>query len=257
MKLIKLPKAKNYRDLGGIKTIDGRVVKPCMLLRGTPLLKKHKKDIEILKKEYNLKTVIDLRTKKEAEEKADLETDGITYLNMPILTESKAGVSHERKAHSLKSLKMFSPMEKLYTDMVSDECLENLTNVLKKILLLEENQFSVAFHCSAGKDRTGILSALILTFLGVDRETVMEEYLISNKATKPKALGIYMVLLLIQLNHKFAKKIMMYYFAKESYLESALNSLEKQFGSLDNYFQQALQLSPEETEAIKNKFLYK
>lgn len=255
MKLINLPKAKNYRDLGGIRTSDGRVVKPFMLLRGTPLLHKHKRDIEILKNDFKLKTIIDLRTKREAEERPDLEVNGITYINMPILTEAKAGVSHEKKVHSIKSLKMFSPMEKLYIDMVSNECLENLNIVLKEILLMKEDQFSVAFHCSAGKDRTGILSALILSFLGVERKVIIEEYLVTNRVTKPKALGVYLAILVFLLNPKLAKKIKMYYIAKETYLESALQALEKQFGSLDNYFQSALNFTEEEIATIKNKFL--
>jgi len=255
MKIINLPKAKNYRDLGGVKTKDGRVVKSKMLLRGTPLLEKHAKDIEILKQEYNLKTIIDLRTKKEAEEKADVEIDGVNYMNMPILNETKVGISHEKKAHSIKSLVMMPVMERLYKDMVSEECLENLVRVLKEILMMDEDKFSVVFHCSAGKDRTGVLAALLLAFLGVDRKEILEDYLLTNLVTKPKANAIYWTLLIVKWNHHLAKKIKMYYIAKESFLESALQELEERFGSLDMFFNKTLQMTEEEMNIIREKFL--
>ena len=64
MEIIKLKHVKNYRDLGGITTSEGRVLKPHMLIRGTTLFDPTLLGIKILKENYNLKTIIDLRTQR-------------------------------------------------------------------------------------------------------------------------------------------------------------------------------------------------
>ena len=72
MEIIKLRHVKNYRDLGGITTAEGRVLRPHMLIRGTTLFAPTLFGIKILKEKYNLKTIIDLRTQKELLEKPDI-----------------------------------------------------------------------------------------------------------------------------------------------------------------------------------------
>ena len=255
MEIIKLDHAKNYRDLGGIKTMDGRTLKKCMLIRGTPLHKLSKKDIVILREQYKLSSIIDLRTKKEALEKPDATMEGVEYFHCPVLSESVVGISHERRVNSFKSLEMMPSMEDLYISMVTDVSLTNMVSVLKKILTFPEERFSLVFHCSAGKDRTGILAALLLAFLGVDRKTIVEDYLFTNKVTKFKAKFVYVGLLIVRMSHKIAKKIKNYFLAQEDYIESALKTLEQRYGSLDEFFKVTLRFSPEETEQIKNKFL--
>lgn len=255
MVLIKLKHVKNFRDIGGVKTKDGRIVKTKMLYRGSALSKLSKEEIVFLKKEYKLSTIIDLRTKKESAEEPDISVEGVQYYHYPVLNEAVVGVSHEKKVHSFSSLKMMPRMEDLYVQMVKGDCLENLVSIMKTILTLPNDGYSLLFHCSVGKDRTGVLAALILSFLGVDRDTVIYDYLISNKFTRVKALFVYFGLLCTRFNHKFAKKIKFSLLAKQRFIESALESLENDYGSLENFFKEKLCFTSEETEMIKNRFL--
>ena len=255
MELIKLKYIKNFRDLGGIKTTDGHTIKSHMLIRGTAPVKLTEEDIVLLKEKYKLATIIDLRTKKESEEQPDTQLDGVKYLHMPILTEAAVGVSHEKKVHSMKSLVMMPPMEEMYVRMVTSDCLDRLVEVLRSILTMPEENYSLVFHCTAGKDRTGILAALILSFLGVDRDTVVDDYIYSNRFTVTKARFVYIACLIVKLRHRFAKKVMHSLMAKRNFIEAALSTLEKNFGSLENFFAEKLQFSEEETKAIKAKFL--
>ena len=257
MEIIYLRYAKNYRDLGGIPTVDGRKLKSRMLIRGTKLHKLHKKDVELLKSQYRLSTILDLRTLKEAEECPDAELEGVKYILMPVLDEARVGISHEKKVHSFKSLEQMPSMEQLYVSMVTDDCQENLVKILRTILLMPEEDFSVVFHCTAGKDRTGILAALILAFLGVDRNLIIKDYLYTNKVTAVKARFTYIALLLVKFSHRLAVKVSRYFLAKEDYIETALSSLENEFGSLELFFKTKLNFSDEETERIRNKFLEK
>lgn len=255
MEIIKLKHVKNYRDLGGIKTSDGRTIRSHMLIRGTALLAPGPLSISVLKDVYNLKTIIDLRTIKERLEKPDVEIEGVDVFHMPIISESVAGISHEKKVRSMASLLMMPPMDELYVSMVTKDSLENLVGVLKFILTLPKEKFSVVFHCTAGKDRTGVVSALLLSFLGVDRATVISDYLLTNKNVQFKANMAYIGLLLTRGNHKLAHKIKHYFMAEPDFIKASLNQLEKDFGSLKVFFDQKLGFTEEEKKEIKNKFL--
>ena len=255
MEIIRQRRLKNYRDLGGIKTADGRVTRPHLLIRGTTLFDPSVSAIKLLKEKYNLKTIIDLRTQKEVFEKPDILIEGVEIIHMPIITEAVAGISHEKKVRSMKSLVLMPRMEDLYVSMVTGESLEKVVQVLTFILTMPPQKFSLVFHCTAGKDRTGIIAALLLTFLGVDRETVIHDYLLTNKNVRFKANLAYLGLLLTKHNHRLAHKIKHYFMAEPDFIKASLNQLEKDFGSLDNFFDQKLGFTPAEKEAIKNKFL--
>ena len=245
----------NYRDLGGLKTADGREIKPYMLIRGTALFAPGPISIKALKECYNLKTIIDLRTIKERLEKPDVEIEGVDVFHMPIIDEAVAGISHEKKVRSMKSLLMMPPMDELYVNMVTKDSLDNLVKVLKFILTLPLQKYSVVFHCTAGKDRTGVVSALLLSFLGVDRATVIQDYLLTNRNVQFKATMAYIGLLLTKGNHKLAHKIKHYFMAEPDFIKASLNRLEKDFGSLEEFFKQKLGFSEEEKKFILDKFL--
>ena len=255
MELIKLKYVKNFRDLGGIQTLDGRTIKSKMLYRGATLKKLSDKEIQLLKDEYRLSTIIDLRTKKEAEEQPDAVVEGVKYIHMPVLTEAAVGVSHEKKVHSFSSLKLMPPMQDMYVNMVRGETLENVVKIMKSLLTLKDDDYAVLFHCTVGKDRTGILAALILSFLGVDRDTIVCDYLISNRFTRKKAFFVYIALLIVKFNHKFAKKIRFSLLAKQIFIDAALDTLEHDFGSMQAFFQTKLAYTPEEEKKIKEIFL--
>jgi protein-tyrosine phosphatase len=255
MGIIKLKHIKNYRDLGGIKTKDGQQIKPHMLIRGTTLFEPGLSALVVLKNDYNLKTIVDLRTNKESQEKPDESIEGVDFYHMPIIDEAVAGISHEKKVRSMKTLVMMPPMTELYVQMVTKENLENLVKVLKFILTLPVDKYSVVFHCTAGKDRTGVVAALLLSFLGVDRTTIIHDYLLTNSRINFKGNLAYLGLLLAKLNYKLAHKIKHYFLAERDYINAALNQLEKDFGSLDKFFQVKLGFSEKEKIDILNKLL--
>ena len=255
MEIIKLRRLKNYRDLGGIKTTDGRFIKPHMLIRGTTLFDLNPVSVIRLKEQYNLKTIIDLRTHKEKLEKPDVEIDGVEILHMPIIDEAVAGISHEKKVRSMKTLLMMPPMEELYVSMVKDHSLDNVVRVLKFILTMPAQKYALVFHCTAGKDRTGIVAALLLAFLGVDRETIMKDYLLTNKNVRLKSDLAYLGLLFTRRSHKLASKIKHYFMAEPGFINASLSQLEKDYGSLESFFKQKLGFTEKETLDIKNKFL--
>ena len=117
-------------------------------------------------------------------------------------------------------------------------------------LLLEEKQYPLLFHCTAGKDRTGFASLLVLSALGVDLKTALDEYLMTNYYTQGRneekiitAAAIYGI------NPENLRKVMG---VKMEFIQGALDSINKEYGSIDQYLCDALGICEEEKEKTKN-----
>ena len=138
MKIPKLASKRNFRDLGGIASSDGRKIKPYMLIRGTTLRKLSPVVLDLFKNMYKIHTIVDLRTSKETQERPSKIPTGVTYHHLPILSEAVVGISHEKKIHSLLSLSLMPEMEELYINMVKGDAQDRVVNILKFILTLDE-----------------------------------------------------------------------------------------------------------------------
>lgn len=94
---IYLEGADNTRDLGGLKTTEGAVIKDKQLIRSNRLSRITQKDKILLETEYHLQKILDLRTPMEVEQEPDLEVAGAVYENIPFFLESMVGVSREQE----------------------------------------------------------------------------------------------------------------------------------------------------------------
>ena len=100
-----------------------------------------------------------------------------------------------------------------------------------------------------------MVKALLLSFLGVDRATIIRDYLMTNKNVKFKANLAYVGLLMMKRNQKLAHKIKHYFMAEPDFIKASLNHLESEYGSLENFFDQRLCYTQQEKIDIKDKFL--
>ena len=108
----------------------------------------------------------------------DASMKTVDYLPIPIFEESVAGISHEKKLNSEQILAVIPRMEQLYYKMVTDSsCRENLGRAARSVMEHDFSKGSVLWHCTEGKDRCGLLSAVLLLALGMKRSTIMEDYL--------------------------------------------------------------------------------
>lgn len=265
MENIKLRGAVNMRDLGCMRTADGRKIRNCMFLRGGNLSKLKKSDIKKLCEEYKLKVIIDLRTMQEAEEKPDIEIPGVKLLHLPLFSEATLGISREKggidaaaavkKAKDKQALKEYIPdLSFVYPRMVTDEfCLGQIRRILS--VIMENESGSVLFHCSAGKDRTGMTAMLLLTMLGVSREDIMADYLFSNRAAKKQANTWYTVALLFLRDKEIAEKARRVFSICPEYLQSAFDTIDDVHGSMDNFIHNALGITDEQIASFRAKSL--
>lgn len=170
----------NFRDLGGYQSSDGRNVKRGMIYRGSTLCDLTEEGLEMLK-QLHLSYVIDFRCDEERNKKADVELDGVINLHRSALHAPNGEqnfnfMAQMKKDSSPRHLKeLYAFIEEGYRIMpFHNEAYQCVFQLLK------QHKAPLMFHCSAGKDRTGIMAALILKTLGVDWEQIMEDYLLSN-----------------------------------------------------------------------------
>lgn len=248
----------NTRDLGALKTGDGRFILPHRLLRSGELYHLSKADIRTLREEYHLRTVVDFRTETERLHKPDTEMEGVCYIENPILEEETVGIT--RESGLVGMLKGFEGdaeeyMKRTYQALVRERYAANQYAKFFQYLLDQENG-AILWHCSAGKDRVGVATALLLSALGVPRDTIMDDYLRSNEYLEQDT--EYLLQLLeeqLRGNPKAEENIRIMMGVKESYLESAFQAIEEDCGTMERYLKKRMCLSAKTVEKLQNKYL--
>lgn len=190
--------APNARDLGGIETMDGRRIKPNRLIRSGMLARLTDEDIEYLKS-AGLKTIVDFRTSAERVQKPDRVIDGAEYIVCPMLEDKTDGITRDKPEsedeEAQRTLKMarrlmehdpdgVRQMRSLYPILVTlDHSLEHYRRFFE--ILLKHEDGALLYHCTMGKDRVGTATALLLTALGVPREGIVADYMITRERCAP------------------------------------------------------------------------
>lgn len=249
MQNIPLRGAKNVRDLGGLVTTDGRRIRPYRLLRSSHLNAVTDRDINRLLNEYRLATVIDLRNIAEKLELPNAVIGGVHFEEMPVFDGNVPGMSHESK----QNLDAIPDMRELYAYVMNSDCLTNLAAIVRRIVTAEEAEHAILYHCTEGKDRTGIVTALLLMLLGVSREDIMADYLFTNKVNHKKAVFYYWLVRLFKHNKKAAEMVHQVYMAKASYLQEVFKAVDRI--GLAAFQKEVLQLTDAQVETFKNRVL--
>lgn len=207
---------KNMRDLGGIQTLDGMIVRHGCLIRSGNLHNAAPAELE------GVSEIIDFRTNLEAEKMPDTIPPGIIYHRIPIFNESAAGITREGNISEVPD------MEKLYRAMITEgEYRAQLRTILEMIFQHDYSKGAILWHCTAGKDRCGIVTALVLTALGADQDSIMADYLRSNDDCISESDEVYQRLVDMGMPIENADAVKNAYLAKPEYLLAALNTLEK------------------------------
>ncbi|WP_392566354.1 tyrosine-protein phosphatase [Utexia brackfieldae] len=254
MQNLSLTHAINFRELGGIKTQDNAVIKHGVLFRSGALSDLSKQDLNILTHDIQLTSVLDYRDKSEIDQNPDTLWPGAQYFSVPanpiddditanLMQEVQYNKSHQGTGHQF----MITLYERL---PFHNAGYFQLVDLLKESTLKPMVQ-----HCAIGKDRTGVGSALTLFALGVDEDTVMADYLLTEQTLAP-----FRAKILSQLKqHKafedtqFQQDI---FAAKTDYLHAALKAIKKQYSSVDKWLAQEYGLNKPQREQLERKYLF-
>ena len=211
----------NFRDLGGIKTKDGRFTKWGKIFRSDDL--------------HNL-TAADLDY-----EAAPDKLPQSTRNSYP-LSIDPGNVMSLIELTDLNAMQMDSIMMQMNTLFVTDSTFVDKYRIFFR-LLQDEQEVPLLFHCSAGKDRTGMGAALILYALGVDEATIMQDYLASN----------------IYLDNKYAKELernpelKSVLTVKREFLQAGIDRIKQDHGSVENFLKNVLKV---DLAKFKERYLY-
>lgn len=262
---ILLEGALNVRELGGLPVKDGRKIKSGKLIRAGRLSDLTDTDGVTLSAEWNVTTIVDLRNDQEISEHPDVIPDGIVFRKISILPDTKEGISREdfgmemvdraiiRAKHLREDGGAGNFLKKMYGQMAERlECIAAMREFFMS--LLEQGDGCFLWHCTSGKDRTGVTGALLLYALGADMETIKIDYLYTNEQNR-----IYRENLLAQMKKKGAEpelleEMRILESVDWSYIERFFHVLECQYGSIDRFLMEQIGLTHKETEIFLEKY---
>ncbi|MGN1203121.1 MAG: tyrosine-protein phosphatase [Eubacterium sp.] len=255
MEYIKLKGAKNVRDFGGTVNTDGKKITSHCFIRGNALNELNHSDVEKLVRDYKLGTVIDLRTYTEAAEKPDKEILGVNYVHIPIIKESMVGISHESEIDKKAALNNLPDLCELYRSIVTDDYSVSQIKKVFEVITASSGSKAVLWHCTEGKDRCGLISALFLSLMDVGIDEIYDDYIMTNNAPSKNAKKYYYLVLLITKSKEKANKIKRIFRAEHEYLDAAFNAINDTYGSVDAFIKDRLGITDEVKSNMKSKYL--
>ena len=249
-RLLPMDGAHNTRELGGYKTADGLSVKWGMLFRSDKLSDISKTDQAYLQN-LGIKKIIDFRSKEEKAEDPDIIPKGISYIEMPISVDGamRSKIEAVLKGETNKEVKSFliDANKEFVLDYV-----EVYENFLRGLI---DDEGPILFHCTAGKDRAGFAAAITLIALGVSKEDVIKDYMKTNQFTKKRIEEIIKQIELMTLYQTDAEILRPLLGVEREYIETAFRTAEEEYGSLENFIKNGLNISDEDIKKLRNKFL--
>lgn len=254
MKQIILERCPNVRDPGGMKGSDGKTVRSGILIRSSKPTALTREDRRILTEDLRVSRIIDLRTEREAAEEPDADL-GCAYDNIPLRPDVKAGVKY-RFPESLKAYSQkFPSMPQMYVNMLTTEySLGQLRRIFEIVFDAARKGECVLFHCSEGKDRTGIVAALAELLLGVDRDEIMRDYLISNECFRGRNRFYSRLIAVAFRDAEYVREFRMMFEAHPSMLRSLFEIVDD-CGGIGDYFTNQLGFTKQEIDSFIHDML--
>ncbi|WP_405997404.1 tyrosine-protein phosphatase [Streptomyces sp. NBC_00829] len=249
---------RNFRDVGGLPTVDGRRVRRGRLYRSGHLAHATESDASFLAT-LDLHTIFDFRNAADMRlEGPDVELPGVRNVNLP-LSDPADGAEFWRMVRDgsidqLRSIladgKAAGRMSASYRTMIRHRTAEH-SRVLHS---LAEDSVPALMHCAAGKDRAGLSVAVSLLAVGVERDAIEADYLKSNDPHRryvvrrsdnsPAGMSPEVMELLSPL-----------FDARAEYLAAAFDTIEQTWGTTERYLGEGLKLGDETRERLRERLL--
>lgn len=242
---VKLQGAVNFRDIGGYETKDGKHVKWGKLYRSADLSRLTDADLNKLS-QLSIAYIADFRGPAEVKTAPDKIPTRATRISLP------AGSEHTGDSNYMKQMLLSAKDSGLVPFYRDIHALGDRYKPLFTELLTVSSDSAVLFHCTAGKDRTGIAAALILYALNVDEDKIVEDYLASDyyrkKETERSIKGMMVV---YKMDEATARNLMG---VKEDYIRATYEAIVTQYGSVDAYLEKVMDLTPAKRKTLQQKF---
>ncbi|MET7572202.1 tyrosine-protein phosphatase [Streptomyces sp. NPDC005492] len=249
---------RNFRDVGGLPTVDGRRVRQGVLFRSGHLAHATEEDAAFLGS-LGLHTIFDFRNASDHKlEGPDVELPGVRNVNLPLSDPADGSefwkMVRDGEIEQLRGIlgdgKGANRMIASYRTIVKERTAEH-SQVLRA---LAEDSVPALMHCAAGKDRAGLSIAVTLLAVGVEREAILADYLESNakhRRYKVRRSGSAAT----AYSPEVMELLSPLFDARAEYLTAAFETVEETWGGVDAYLEQGLGIAPEIRERLRERLL--
>lgn len=244
----------NLRDLGGYRTVDGRWVRMGLIYRSDQLDRLDDRDFAALSA-LGLGAIADLRTATERKREPDRVPAGVEHLVLDVAADSEGSLGGDmRQAMAMiqggRGVEMLTAANR---DFVALSSARSAYRILLTRMASAGGR-GLLYHCTAGKDRTGWASAVLLSLLGVPRETVMADYLASNAylAGKNRATLAALAKSSTPLDPAKLEPVLT---VRAAFIEAAFAEVDKRYGSMEAYIRDGLGIDDAMVAALKDALL--
>jgi len=225
----------NFRDIGGISASGNSCLKQGIVFRSANPDRLSRADLARLRS-LNIRTVIDLRAPGELSKRYN-SVDHAERLSLPLDFQQ---TTRER----LKPVIYRRDAELAISDISNEIYLEILDAsgpVLRQVMetLASPGRCPVLIRCQAGKDRTGIVIALLLLALGVERKLIISDFMRSNEALLPYFRKMFIIRKIVTLGFFPYRNMLFAVEVKQRNIESVLDSIESRYGGIEGYLRNA------------------
>ncbi len=246
--------AANFRDVGGYRTEDGRRVRCGQIFRSGTLTHLTASDCDLLES-LEIRSICDLRTT------AERNSEPTRW--KPKAARTMAWDYELDQGAVMGAFRVGTPTPERVRGAILEFYLtapEEFSERLQAIFaLLHTKAVPLVVHCTAGKDRTGVATAIVLRALGVPAQTVIEDYALSESLVDPRALSANAVArrdhswaFLATLSPELRAPLVA---AEPAYLEGMLSSLDRRYGSLQQYLASRIRLTQSAIKDLRDHYL--
>lgn len=249
---------RNFRDVGGLPTVDGRRVRPGRLFRSGHLAHATTEDAAFLIS-LGLHTIFDFRNASDQRlEGPDVELPGVRNVNLPLTDPAdgsefwkmvRDGELDQLRAH-LADGRGANRMIETYRAIITERTAEHS----QVLLSVAEDSVPALMHCAAGKDRAGLSIAVTLLAVGVERDAIVADYLESNakhRRYRVQRSGASDA----ERSPEVMELLSPLFDARAEYLTAAFETIDETWGDVDTYLEQALSVTPEVRERLRESLL--
>lgn len=264
--LVPMEGVPNLRDMGGYEMENGRRVKQGQLFRGGSLAEVDTVELRQFSERYRLVQIFDFRTEGEIRRAPDRMIEGLRYLWLPAIDPKT-----EKKGTSNLPAKAYTTLHQFLIDNASNPQIQQIARGMYEEMVTNEytqlqyaaflqtiittSTGSVYWHCSQGKDRTGLAAAYLLSALGASRDVVMQDYQLSNVYYEQELAEVVDLIIANGGGDEEIKVAVTFLGANVEYFSRALDVIECRYGSMYDYLTGPLCLTDKDIDILRQRYL--